>query len=318
MAHFVFGRQDLMRSVEQHLEAVLANASPLESLEVGLLGSVGCVLAEKVTTDDDGDEHVLLSQGTAIGARHVALLAAANLGRVWVHPKPRVVILTVGSDLADPGTLEELRPDINGIALTTAATAAGAMTFRVGPLQSDSDLIRSAIEDQLVRADVIITACGMNAGDYDLLTNVIRQLGRIEITRVSMTPGGAQGFGHVGPDSTPIFVLPGNPVGALLSFDIFVRPLIRRLMGHSKLHHRVIEARLETTLEGAGEDARYVRAHVSRSGDVPTARSVENNNGNALAGLGTAAALIVVPSGTARLNAGETVRVIQLESLSDE
>jgi molybdopterin molybdotransferase len=307
-----------MRSVEKHLEAVLENASPLESLEVGLLGSVGCVLAEKVTTDDDGNEHVLLSQGTTIGARHVALLAAANLGRVWVHPKPRVVILTVGSDLADPGTLEDLRPDINGIALTTASTAAGAMTFRVGPLQSDSDLIRSAIEDQLVRADVIITACGMNAGDYDLLTNVIRQLGRIEITRVNMTPGGAQGFGLVGPDSTPIFVLPGNPVGALLSFDIFVRPLIRRLMGHTKLHHRVIEARLETTVDGSGDDARYVRAHVSRSGDVPVVRSVENDNNNPLAGLGTADALIVVPSGSARLNAGDTVKVIQLESLSDE
>lgn len=307
-----------MRSVEQHLEAVLDNASPLESLEVGLLGSVGCVLAEKVTIEDEGNEQVLLSQGTTIGARHVALLAAANLGRIWVHPKPRVVILTVGSDLADPGTLEELRPDINGIALTTAATAAGAMTFRVGPLQSDSDLIRSAIEDQLVRADVIITACGMNAGDYDLLTNVIRQIGRIEITRVNMTPGGAQGFGLVGPDSTPIFVLPGNPVGALLSFDIFVRPLIRRLMGHSKLHHRVIEARLESTIDGAGDDARYVRAHITRSGNVPVVRSVENSTENSLSGLGTADALVVVPPGTAHLNAGDTVKVIQLESLSDE
>lgn len=307
-----------MRSVEQHLEAVLDNASPLESLEVGLLGSVGCVLAEKVTIEDKGKEQVLLSQGTTIGARHVALLAAANLGRIWVHPKPRVVILTVGSDLADPGTLEVLRPDINGIALTTAATAAGAMTFRVGPLQSDSDLIRSAIEDQLVRADVIITACGMNAGDYDLLTNVIRQIGRIEITRVNMTPGGAQGFGLVGPDSTPIFVLPGNPVGALLSFDIFVRPLIRRLMGHSKLHHRVIEARLESTIDGAGDDARYVRAHITRSGNVPVVRSVENSTENSLSGLGTADALVVVPPGTVHLNAGETVKVIQLESLSDE
>ena len=307
-----------MRSVEQHLEAVLADVSPLESLEVGLLGAVGCVLAEQVTTEDDDKEHMLLPQGTAIGARHVALLAAANLGRIWVHPKPRVVILTVGSDLADPGTLEDLRPDINGIALTTASTAAGAMTFRVGPLQSDSDLIRSAIEDQLVRADVIITACGMNAGDYDLLTNVLRELGRVEISRVNMTPGGAQGFGVIGPDSTPIFVLPGNPVGALLSFDIFVRPLIRRLMGHSKLHHRVIEARLETTVDGAGDDVRYVRAHVSKSGNVPVVRSVENNNDHPLAGLGTADALIVVPVGTTRLNAGDTVKVIQLDALSDE
>jgi molybdopterin molybdotransferase len=307
-----------MRSVDDHLKVVLADATPLESLEVGLLGSVGCVLAEQVTTNDDDREYLLLPQGTTIGARHVALLAAANLGQIWVHPKPRVVILTVGSELADPGTLEDLLPDINGIALTTASTAAGAMTFRVGPLQSDPDLIRSTIEDQLVRADVIITACGMNSEDYDLLTSVIREIGHVEISRVNMTPGGAQGFGVVGPESTPIFVLPGNPIGALLSFDIFVRPLIRRLMGHSKLHHRVIEARLESTIEGAGEDARYVRAHVSRSGNSPTVKSVEDKDEHPLAGLRTADALIVVPPGTTRLNAGDTVKVMQLSALSDE
>jgi molybdopterin molybdotransferase len=307
-----------MRSVDDHLKVVLADATPLESLEVGLLGSVGCVLAEQVTTNDDDREYLLLPQGTTIGARHVALLAAANLGQIWVHPKPRVVILTVGSELADPGTLEDLLPDINGIALTTASTAAGAMTFRVGPLQSDPDLIRSTIEDQLVRADVIITACGMNSEDYDLLTSVIREIGQVEISRVNMTPGGAQGFGVVGPESTPIFVLPGNPIGALLSFDIFVRPLIRRLMGHSKLHHRIIEARLESTIEGAGEDARYVRAHVSRSGNFPTVKSVEDKDEHPLAGLRTADALIVVPPGTTRLNAGDTVKVMQLSALSDE
>jgi molybdopterin molybdotransferase len=307
-----------MRSVDDHLKVALADVTPLESLEVGLLGSVGCVLAEQVTTNDDDREYLLLPQGTTIGARHVALLAAANLGQIWVHPKPRVVILTVGSELADPGTLEDLLPDINGIALTTASTAAGAMTFRVGPLQSDPDLIRSTIEDQLVRADVIITACGMNSEDYDLLTSVIREIGQVEISRVNMTPGGAQGFGVVGPESTPIFVLPGNPIGALLSFDIFVRPLIRRLMGHSKLHHRIIEARLESTIEGAGEDARYVRAHVSRSGNFPTVNSVEDKDEHPLAGLRTADALIVVPPGTTRLNAGDTVKVMQLSALSDE
>ncbi len=307
-----------MRSVAQHLETILTSAAPLESLEVGLLGSVGCVLAQQVTTGEGADEQVLLPQGTAIGARHIALLAGANLGRIWVHPKPRVVILTVGGNLTDPGTLEDLHPDINGIALTAASSATGAMTFRVGPLQSDPDLIRSTVEDQLVRADVIITACGMNAGDYDLLTSVLRELGRVEITRVNMTPGGAQGYGVIGPDSTPIFVLPGNPIAALLSFDIFVRPLLRRLMGHSKIHHRIIEARLDNTVEGAGDDARYVRAHTSRSGGMSVVRSVENNAEHLLAGLEIADSLIIIPAQTIRVNAGETVKVMQLESLGDE
>jgi hypothetical protein len=127
-----------------------------------------------------------------------------------------------------------------------------------------------------------------------------------------------QGLGTIGPDSTPIFVLPGNPVGALLSFDVFVRPLIRRLMGHSKLHHRIIEARLETTVEGARDDARYVRARVSRSGDFPLVKSVENESDHPFASLGTADALIVVPPGVVRMNAGDTVKVMQLVDLSDE
>ena len=86
-----------MRSTALHLETVLANALPLESLEVGLLGSVGCVLAQDVTIVEGDTEHVLIAKGTAIGARHIALLAGENLGQIWVHPKPRVVIVTVGS-----------------------------------------------------------------------------------------------------------------------------------------------------------------------------------------------------------------------------
>jgi molybdopterin biosynthesis enzyme len=89
-------------------------------------------------------------------------------------------------------------------------------------------------------------------------------------------------------------------------------------MGHSKLHHRIIEARLETTLDGAGDDARYVRGHVSRTGNFPTVKSLENDNDEPFAGLGTADALIVVPAGTARMNAGDTVKVMQLDALSDE
>ena len=178
-----------------------------------------------------------LTKGMVITARHIALIAAAGLPRVWVHPRPRVVIVTVGDDLGEPGE-GDLRPDINGLALTAAANAAGAMSYRVGPLASDDDVVRTSIEDQLVRADIIVAACGMSARDYDLVTRVLKELGAVDFVRVSMQPGGAQGFGRIGPDSTPIFVLPANPVGALLSFDLFVRPLMRRLMGHVSIHHR--------------------------------------------------------------------------------
>ena len=305
-----------MRSVDEHLASILENAEPLEPLEVGLLGSVGCVLAQDVTSDDEvGVARVLLPRGTAIGARHIALLAAAGLGRVLVHPKPRVVVLTVGDNLVNPGdeVLDTDVPDINGMALTSASSDAGAMTYRVGPLASIADSLEASIEDQLVRADIIVTACGMSASDYDLLTTVLRNLGHVNLVRVDMQPGGAQGFGRIGPDATPIFVLPGNPVSALLSFDLFVRSLIRRLMGHSVVQHRVVHAVLDAQIEGSETDTRYVRATLSEKAGELHVRGIENEGANALVGLGSADAMIVVAPGVKKLAVGEKVTVMQLD-----
>ena len=307
-----------MRSAPEHLDTVLAQVGALEPLEVGLLGSVGLVLAQDVTVTDDDSEYTLLSKGTQIAARHVALLAAAGLGRVLVHPMPRVVVLTVGDDLSDPGSADELIPDINGVALASAATAAGAMTFRVGPLRSQEEALRSALEDQLVRADIILTACGMSSDDYELLTSVLNSIGKMEFVRVSMQPGGAQGFGVIGPDQTPVFVLPGNPVGALLSFDVFVRPLIRRMMGQTSLHHRVVEATLDAAIESSADDTHYIRAQITSHVGTPHVRSLENSETHPLAGLGTADALIIVPSGVDKVFAGQTVAVMLLDPQANQ
>lgn len=303
-----------MRSAPEHLEKVLTSVTPLEPLEVGLLGSVGLVLAQDVIVADNGINHLLLSKGTEIAARHVALLSAAGLGRVLVHPMPRVVVVTVGDDLSDPGSSDDLVPDINGVALTSAATAAGAMTFRVGPLGANETTLRSTIEDQLVRADVILTACGMSAGDYELLTSVLHSLGDMDFVRVSMQPGGAQGFGTIGPDNIPVFVLPGNPVGALLSFDVFVRPLIRQMMGQQSLHHRVVEAVLDESLHSSSEHTHYIRAQVTNKEGQIHVRSLESDESHPLQGLGTADALIIVPSGIENVSAGHTVAVMLLDS----
>ena len=307
-----------MRSAPEHLESVLSAVTAIEPLEVGLLGSVGLVLAQDITVSDEGVEHTLLTSGTQIAPRHVALMAAADLGRVLVHPMPRVVVLTVGADLSDPGNSDELIPDVNGVALTSAATAAGAMTFRVGPLPNDENILRSALEDQLVRADIILTACGMSAEDYDLLTRVLRSMGQMDFVKVSMQPGSAQGFGSIGPDRTPVFVLPGNPVGALLSFDVFVRPVIRAMMGQTSLHHRVIEAKLESDIQSSLADTHYIRAQVSSHSGETRVRSLEADESHALAGLGIADALIIVPSGIDQVRAGQTVAVMLLDPQANQ
>lgn len=317
MACGTFSGRELMRSVAEHLDAILSNAQASRSLEVNLLGSVGCVLAQDVTVeDDDGSLEILLGKGTIIAARHIALISAAGLSRVWVHPQPRVVVLTVGDELGEPGE-EGKKPDINGLALTAAATAAGAMTFRVGPLPSNPELVASAIEDQLVRSDILIAACGMSAPDYQMLTGVLRDLGNLDFVRIAMQPGSAQGFGSIGPDATPVFVVPGNPVGALLSFDIFIRPLIRRLMGNITLHHRTIEATLESDVSSNENETTYIRAQLStRKGEL-SVKSLEGAHTHPLEGLGTADAIIVVAPGTQNLAKGSRATVIRLDNDGD-
>ena len=306
----------MTKTANEHLERILETTEVSLPLEVQLLGSIGCVLAQDVTVYDDGIAQVLLARGMVIQPRHIALIAAAGLSRVWVHPKPRVVIVTVGDDLGEPGE-GDFRPDVNGLALTAAATAAGAAAYRVGPLRSDADTVRSALEDQLVRADIILTACGMSAPDYELLTNVLIDSATMEFSRVAISPGSAQGFGTMGPDSTPVFVLPANPAGALLSFELFVRPLIRRLMGHIMLTHRTFEATLNDDLNQSPDEVTYVRAYVSPIQGVMTVTSVEHNKSKPAVTLGIADSLIIVPAGTGTLRKGTKVDVIRLDGERD-
>jgi molybdopterin molybdotransferase len=139
-------------------------------------------------------------------------------------------------------------------------------------------------------------------------------MGNMDFVRVSMQPGGTQGFGTIGPDETPVFVLPANPVGALLSFDVFVRPLIRRMMGQQTLHHRVVEAVLDEDVESSADDTHYVRATVTSAESVIHVRSLESDETHPLHGLGTADALIIVPSGVHHISSGQTVAVMLLNS----
>lgn len=306
----------MSRSVAEHLGQVLTAAQASQPLEVSLLGTVGCVLAQDVTVEDGDTREVLLSRGTLIAPRHIALMAAAGMAQALVHPKPRVVIVTVGDDLGEPGE-GDLRPDVNGLSLTAAAAAAGAMAYRVGPLPSDDDIVRSAIEDQLVRADIIVAACGMSARDYELLTRVLTELGPVDFVRVAMQPGSAQGFGHIGPDRTPIFVLPANPVGTLLSFDLFVRPLIRKLAGRVTIHHRTMPLPSATDLSSTPGETHYVRATVEVRGGTLTAVSQEDASLHPLAGLGTSEALIVLGPEVGQVRAGQTVTVMRTDDEAD-
>ena len=185
-----------------------------------------------------------------LGPRDIALLAAVGRGRVSVHPQPRVVIISTGSELVEPGMplTPGLVADSNGVTIAAAVQEAGAIAYRVGPLPDDAAALLATLEDQLVRADLVVTTGGVSAGAYDTVKAVLSRLGTVEFTTVAMQPGMPQGHGVMGPEETPIFTLPGNPVSAYVSFEVFVRPVIRRMLGHERIYRPVVRAVLAEPL----------------------------------------------------------------------
>lgn len=196
-----------------------------------------------------------LEKGKRIGARQVALLAAAGLGSVTVHPAPRVVIMTIGDELLEPGRTGSPAAvyDANSHGLASAAEDAGAVVFRVAAVPDEKSQLREAITDQLVRADLIVTTGGLSYGGGDTLKEVLADIGTVRFDRVGIAPGRQYGVGTLpiseDPEESahhpgvPIFCLPGNPAAAFTGFELFVRPALRKMCGYQHVLRRRLRAR---------------------------------------------------------------------------
>ena len=175
------------------------------------------------------------STGTVLGPRQIGLLAAVGRASVRSRPRPRVVVISTGSELREPGTAlgHDSIYDGNSFLLAAAARQAGAIAYRVGIVPDEPRAFLDALNDQLVRADLVVTSGGVSMGDYDVVKEALAPLGTVWFGGVAMQPGKPQGFGTVGEDAVPIVTLPGNPVSSYISFEQFVLPAIRRLMGRT-------------------------------------------------------------------------------------
>ena len=258
---------------------------------------------------------LVLAEGSHLGSAQIGLAAAVGRSRLIVRPRPRVVVLSTGSELVEPGTLLQsgMIHDSNSMALTTACQEAGAIAYRVGIVPDDGRQLMDAMEDQLVRADLLITSGGVSVGAYDVVKEVLSRLGTVGFHKVAMQPGMPQGFGTIGPDATPVFGLPGNPVSALVSFEAFVRPALRRMMGAQTLTRPVVSAVTTEELQSSPGRRSFLRVWLDVVDGAYVCRPVSGSGSHLVAGFARANALAIVPEDTVVVPAGASVQVALLE-----
>jgi molybdopterin molybdotransferase len=257
-----------------------------------------------------GDE--VMRAGTLISARHLAVIAAVGRGTLKVIPKPRVAVISTGSELVEPGTKlnKGLISDSNSFLLVAAATEAGAQAYRVPPVQDDAEAFRTAVFDQLHRADLILTSGGVSMGAYDTVKEVFTELGTVQFLKVAMQPGMPQGHGHVGEDKVPIITLPGNPVSSFISFQNFVRPAIARLRGLEAAARPTVRVTIDAAMTSPLNKRQFARGKFVGANVVTPVGAGQGSH--VVGGLAASDCLIVIPEGIDNVAAGSLVDVVDL------
>jgi molybdopterin biosynthesis enzyme len=252
-----------------------------------------------------------MKSGSRIRSTQIGLAASIGLDHLPTRPHPRVVVISAGPDLVEPGT--PLKADeeyeTNSWLLTTAVREVGAVAYRVHSIPDDESQLQSVIEDQLVRADLIIISGERHDDSFDLITRTLEKMGEVKTIDIAIESSGRHNFGTIGPDKTPVVTLPGDPIAAYISFELLVRPMIRTMLGTATIHRPSVKAKLEKALTSSGGDRSYVRAILSEDGKSVTPLSSQDEQ----ATLSDANSFIAVPEGETSLTAGADVTVVVLE-----
>ena len=245
----------------------------------------------------DGD--ALLPSGTVLDPRMVAMLAEVGLDKVLARPKPRVIVVTVGADLVEPGqplTRLSQTYDCSTAMIAAAARKDGANAFPIGVVASDAAELRLILSEQLVRADLMI----VTAEDTGLLIRALAPLGDTQTTEVAMTPGGRLVFGHIGVERVPVLGLPGGVVPTYIAYEVFARGLIRSMAGQDPLDRPVIDEPVAEALPYDADRTQFVLAVAGVRGVAPISLAPDAGGVE----LAYANSLIVVPPGV-RIDAGD-------------
>lgn len=293
--------------VDEFLTSLLSICAPLDSFEMSLLDAHGATLA----TDIYAGERLVMRAGSRIRSTQIGLAASIGRDRLPTRPHPRVVVLSAGPDLVEPGKslVDDEEFETNSWLLTTAVREVGAVAYRVHSIPDDEEELRKVIEDQLVRADLIIVSGERQDDSFDLITRTLSQLGVITTVDMAIESSGRHNFGQIGPDKTPVVTLPGEPIAAYISFELFVRPMIRTMLGASTIHRPCVRAKLERAVSSTPGKRSYLRATLSEDGKSVLALPDQEE----ITTLSDANSFIALSENDSELKAGAEVTVVVLE-----
>jgi molybdopterin molybdotransferase len=258
---------------------------------------------------------VVLQPGTVIRPFEVALLAAVGRAEVLAHRRPRVAILSTGDELVDVG--QPVGPgqirNSNAYGLAAQVRQAGGVPLMLGIARDTLDELTARIDAGLAQApDLFVTSAGVSVGDYDIVKDVLDREGTMHFWQVRMKPGKPLAFGLI--RGVPLLGLPGNPVSSLVSMELFGRPAIRTMLGHTRLHRPVIQATVTAPIENTSGRDYYIRAWVEPGDDEGYRATTTGEQGSGLiTSLTRANALLIVPAAVRLVQPGEPIPAMMLD-----
>lgn len=254
----------------------------------------------------------VLKRGAEIGAWEIGVLATLGWARVPVIRRPHVAIVGTGDEIVDideplgPGKIR----NSNSYLLEAAVQRAGAMPHRLGVARDTVESLREKFAEAL-RYDLILTSGGVSVGDFDLVKNIMQEQGEVDFWRINMRPGKPVAFGQIG--GIPLLGLPGNPVSTAVTFELFGRPAIRKMAGHTRLRKPQIEVRVPKGIAEQAARRHYVRARVEYSNGEFIAHPTGNQGSNIMTSLLNANALVIIPEKSGVLPPDGRAKAMMLE-----
>ena len=285
---------------------VMQEVTQQEGNEVKIFESIDETGNVRFTGESVAEGQQVMGKGKYLRPPEVSMLASLNRPEATVYRKPTVAIVSTGDELLllgeplEPGKIRES----NRYGLYAQVEEAGGIPMDMGIVPDDEAEIERTFRAALAKSDALITSGGVSVGEHDFVKSVLERLGEVNFWRVAMKPGKPQAYGIS--DGKPIFGLPGNPVSSLVVFELFVRPALLKMAGHTELLRPTFKATLTESITNRDGRVNYMRAILKESNGHYTAETTGPQGSGILHSLVLANGLITIPAG-ATLGAGETV-----------